>query len=157
MTSLSHPYKDHSDAWQWPEERNKEIEELYEWWDFHMLFQPNIISHFLAQSSLTIIMRKQFDSKTPIPSFKWTIHNSLLFVQLKCEISVDFLSIAGNVHKSIHNNNNNLWLYRCVYEQTNTNQFSDTVQLNKWKSINRIIFNILTGRECEVLMRMHKI
>lgn len=31
MTTLSHPYKDHSEPWQWPEERNKEIEELFEW------------------------------------------------------------------------------------------------------------------------------
>jgi hypothetical protein len=30
-TKLSHPYKDHPEPWQWPEERVGEIEELYEW------------------------------------------------------------------------------------------------------------------------------
>lgn len=30
-TKLSHPYKDHPESWQWPEERKQEIEELYKW------------------------------------------------------------------------------------------------------------------------------
>lgn len=29
---LSHPYKDHTEPWKWPEERAREIEELYQWY-----------------------------------------------------------------------------------------------------------------------------
>lgn len=29
---LSHPYKDHTEPWQWPQERADEIEELYQWY-----------------------------------------------------------------------------------------------------------------------------
>ena len=31
-TKLSHPYKDHPEPWQWPEERKDEISELYQWY-----------------------------------------------------------------------------------------------------------------------------
>lgn len=31
-TKLSHPYKDHSEPWQWPKERDEEIEEIYQWY-----------------------------------------------------------------------------------------------------------------------------
>lgn len=29
---LSHPYKDHTEPWKWPQERADEIEELYQWY-----------------------------------------------------------------------------------------------------------------------------
>lgn len=32
-TNLSHPYKDHPEAWKIPAERENEIEELYQWFD----------------------------------------------------------------------------------------------------------------------------
>lgn len=31
-TKLSHPYKDHSEPWKWPKEREDEIEELFQWY-----------------------------------------------------------------------------------------------------------------------------
>jgi hypothetical protein len=37
-TKLSHPYKDHPEPWQWPEERLEEMEELYQW--FVINFSP---------------------------------------------------------------------------------------------------------------------
>lgn len=31
-TKLSHPYKDHPEPWQWPIEREDEVDELYQWY-----------------------------------------------------------------------------------------------------------------------------
>lgn len=34
-TKFSHPYKDHSEPWQWPKEYLDDIEEIYQWFVVH--------------------------------------------------------------------------------------------------------------------------
>lgn len=93
------------------------------------------ISLIVAQLSMAIIIirirKNQFDLKKPqsLPlNEQFIIHYCLS--NWKCEISVDFLSIANAMYTKAYtsnNNNSNLWLYRCVNEQTkHETQFSDT-------------------------------
>lgn len=44
-TKFSHPYKDHSEPWQWPKEYLDDIEEIYQWFVVHSVYavDPNTI------------------------------------------------------------------------------------------------------------------